>query len=162
MGPCGGVAVGKYLVLQLLCCHAERDDLDHFRARRVLQSELIMAPSVAFPLLVGWFERLCHVFLCVIFGHLKVKKKKRKETGGSSLVQMQHNCSSDSGSCWSRWESALLKAAVESFDLFGFSASVSGSGTPPAVRNLWILGLSSSPMSLSLRLAAGRGRDEVN
>lgn len=67
-------AVGKYLVLQLLRCHAERDDLDHFRARRVLQSELIMAPSVAFPLLVGWFERLCHAF--VIFGHLKVKKKK--------------------------------------------------------------------------------------
>lgn len=127
---------------------------------RVLQSELIMAPSVAFPLLVGWFERLCHVF--VIFGHLKVKKKKRIETDGSSLVQMQHNCSSDSGSCWSRWESALLKAAVESFDLFGFSASVSGSVTPPSIRNLWILGLSSSPMSLSLRLPAGRGRDEVN
>lgn len=76
--PCMGprAAVGKYLVLQLLRCHAERDDCDHFRARRVLQSELIMAPSVAFPLLVGWFERLCHAF--VIFGHLKVKKKKNR------------------------------------------------------------------------------------
>lgn len=43
MGPCGAV-VGKYLVLQLLRCHAERDNVDHFRVCCVIQSVFVMVP----------------------------------------------------------------------------------------------------------------------
>lgn len=132
LGPCGAV-VGKYLVLQLLCCHAERDNVDHFCVRWVLQSELAAVPMTPSVQPGGCRAELTAHGWCRC--SLTVPPTLAAVVAGGKVP-----CS---------------RAAVKSSDLSQFSGSVSslagslGIFTPPSVRNLWILGVSSLTMSLS-------------